>query len=472
MNQEDYKTYYSVTTLESTLLLYAYELERTYQRALTLPNSAQACHSPQSQKTTTSSHSKTWKGKMAAGAKKIGLPFGKKTSDETASLQTTESSYTYEKPEGSTLMSLEEESSPTEAMKYASQVQHQEPSKESGYGQMLGTMWEVAVAAQIVQTMEVPGQWMSTPSGHGESPSWPEVAQQRKASQGIRRGIPQSQESKALDPRPAPPAGYPGTQQMGLDESMGSTLHDVIHHQSLAQVDMFQTLQSNLTPGNEDSDLRAWADTFGEPTTARISPVKSTSSIGRTLDTITEGENPIPLIPTRPSGTQTPYYSANEDPWGEQTDTNELLEQHPHADSPPWEQRVLFADTNEEDTVLWWFTGAQSLAGTTNASNPVETELDQASLTDWPHCRCRICRQLWDLARARYNEVGPHPELEPFLNPEPTFYVQPPFISQRELQWWVYEREDFDQIFEEYRRYFTYVWNWNQIWIDGNPYLL
>ncbi|KAK0454242.1 uncharacterized protein EV420DRAFT_1645141 [Desarmillaria tabescens] len=220
-------------------------------------DSAQACHSPQSQRTTASSHSKTWKGKMAAGAKKIGLPFGKKAPDETASLQTTEtvpeSSYTYEKPEGSTLMSLEEESSPTEAMKYASQVQHQDQSKESGYNQMLGTMWEAVAAAQLVQTTERPNQQTSTPSDPGENPSWKEAAQQWKASQGIRRGIPQSQESKALGPRPAPPAGYPGTWQTELDESMGSTLQDVIRHQSLAQVDTFQTLQSNLTPENEPS---------------------------------------------------------------------------------------------------------------------------------------------------------------------------------------------------------------------------
>ncbi|KAK0467693.1 uncharacterized protein EV420DRAFT_1634945 [Desarmillaria tabescens] len=332
-------------------------------------DSAQAYHGPPSQKTTVSSHSKTWKGKMAAGVKKIGLPFRKKAPDETASLQTMEtgpeSSYMYEKPEESTLMSLEEESSPTEAMKYASQVQHQEPSKESGYNQMPGAMWEVAAAAQIVQTTGVPGQQTSTPSSHEESPSWQEAAQQWKASQGIRRGIPQSQESKALGPQPAPPAGYPGTQQMGLDESMGSTLHDVIRCQSLAQANMFQTLQSNLTPENKPN-LRAWADTFGEPMTARISPVESTSSIGGTLDTIIEEENPIPLTLPRSSGAQTPYYPTEEDPWREQTDTDELLEQHPHADSPPWQHRVLFTDTNKEDTVLWWFTGAQSLAGTTN----------------------------------------------------------------------------------------------------------
>ncbi|KAK0470207.1 uncharacterized protein EV420DRAFT_1473288 [Desarmillaria tabescens] len=243
------------------------------QSDTSLPSdSAQACRSPPSQKTTTSSHSKTWKGKMAAGAKKIGLPFRKKAPDETASLQTMEtileSSYMYEKPEGSTLMSLEEEFLLTKAMKYASQVQHQKPLKESGYDQMLGTMWEEAAAAQIVQTPEVTGQQMSIASSPGESPSWREAAQQQK------------------------------------------------------------------------------------------------------------------------------------------------------------ERRVLFTDINEEDTVLWWFTGAQSLTGTTNISNPVETELDQAN----------------------------H-DLEPFLNPKPTFYVKPPFISQRELQWWVYDREDFKQIFEEYRRY-------------------
>ncbi|KAK0463254.1 uncharacterized protein EV420DRAFT_1476963 [Desarmillaria tabescens] len=158
------------------------------QSDTSLPSdSAQAHHSPQSQKTTTSSHSKTWKGKMVAGAKKIGLPLRKKALDETASLQTTEtipeSSYTYEKPEGSTLMSLEKESSPTKAMKYASQIQHREPLKESGYDQMPGTMWEVTAAAQIVQTTEVPGQQTSTPSGHGESPSWREAAQQWKTLQ-------------------------------------------------------------------------------------------------------------------------------------------------------------------------------------------------------------------------------------------------------------------------------------------------
>ncbi|KAK0452041.1 uncharacterized protein EV420DRAFT_1646002 [Desarmillaria tabescens] len=220
-------------------------------------DSAQARHSPQSQRMTTSSHSKTWKGKMAAGVKRIGLPFGKKALDEAASLQMTEtvpeSSYTYEKPEGSTLMSLEEESSPTEAMKYASQVQHQDQSKESGYDQMPGAMWEAVAAAQIAQTTEQPGQQTSTPSGHGENPSWKEAAQQWKASQGIRWGIPQSQESKALGHQPAPPAGYPGTRQTELDESMGSTLQDVIRRRSLAQVNTFQTLQSNLTPENEPS---------------------------------------------------------------------------------------------------------------------------------------------------------------------------------------------------------------------------
>ncbi|KAK0455159.1 uncharacterized protein EV420DRAFT_1481416 [Desarmillaria tabescens] len=258
MNPEDHEAHYSVVTLESTLLLYAYELERTQQRAPTLPNSAQAHRSPPSQRTTTSSHSKTWKGKMTAGAKKLGLPFGKKTPADTVSLQTTtetvpESSYMYEKPEGSTLMSLEEESSPTEAMKYASQVQHQEQLKESGYDQMPGAMWEATAMAQIVQTMEAPGQQMSTVSSPGESPSWQEAARQWKASQGIRRGIPQSQESKALGPRPAPPAGYPGTQQTGLDESTESTLHDVIRCRSLAQIDTFQTLQSNLTPESSNN---------------------------------------------------------------------------------------------------------------------------------------------------------------------------------------------------------------------------
>ncbi|KAK0433902.1 uncharacterized protein EV420DRAFT_1488912 [Desarmillaria tabescens] len=272
------------------------------QSDTSLPSdSAQARRSPQSRKMTESSHSQTWKGKMTAGAKKLGLPLWKKPSDDTTSLQTMtetvpESSYTYKKPEGSTLMSLEEESSPTEAMKYVSQVQHQKQLKESGYDQMPGAMWEAAAAAQIVQTPEVPGQQTSIASGPGESPLWPEAAQQWKA-------------------------------------------------------------------------------------------IEATSSIGGTLDTITEEENPIPLQLPRLSGAQTPYYPDDKDPWGEQTDTNKLLEQHPHADSPPWERRILFADTNEEDTVLWWFTGAQSLARTTDVSNLVETELNQADLADWPHCR-------------------------------------------------------------------------------------
>ncbi|KAK0458211.1 uncharacterized protein EV420DRAFT_1479954 [Desarmillaria tabescens] len=343
-----------------------------------------------------------WKGKMAAGAKKLGLPFGKKTSDNTASLQTTtvtvpESSYMYEKPEGSTLMSLEEESSPTEAMKYTSWVQHQEQLKESGYDQMPGAMWEAAAAAQIVQTLGVPSQQMGTASGPGESPSWLEVARQQKATD------------------------YPGTQQMEPDESMGSTLHDTIRRQSLAQIDTFQTLQSNLTPESSltreiitIADLRSLADTA----TAQISPVESTSTIGGTLDTITKEENPIPLTLPRLSGAQTPYYN-DDDPWDD----------HFHTKSPQPECRVFFVDDGpEDDTIIWWFTGAHSLAGTTDVPNPVKEELNQANHNDWPHC--------W------------------------------------ELQWWVYDREDFDLIFEEYRRYFAYVWNWNQIWIDGNPYLL
>ncbi|KAK0463253.1 uncharacterized protein EV420DRAFT_1639406 [Desarmillaria tabescens] len=225
-----------------------------------------------------------------------------------------------------------EESSPTEAMKYASQVQHQEQSKESGYDQMPGVMWEVAAAAQIVQTPEVPGQQTSIASGPGESPSWQEAAQQWKASRYI----------------PDPPIQP-----------------DPREREQWAEEECRAPARNTITI----ADLRAWADTFGEPTTARISPVESTSSIGGTLDTITEEENPIPLTLPRSSGAQTPYYPNDEDPWGEQTDTNELLEQHPHADSLLWERRVLFADTNEEDTVLWRVSQIGLTAGAGSAND-------------------------------------------------------------------------------------------------------
>ncbi|KAK0455370.1 uncharacterized protein EV420DRAFT_1481246 [Desarmillaria tabescens] len=300
------------------------------QQDTSLPSdSTQACHSPQGkgfeclypasktspQRMMVSLHSKTWKGKMTAGVKKLGLSFMKKTSDDSASLQTmtatiSESSYTYEKPEGSTLMSLEEESSQTEAMKYALEVQHQRQLKESGSDQMPGIRW----------------------------------------------GIPQSQESQALGPRPAPLAGYSGTQQTEPNKSMGSTLHDIIRRRSLAQVDTFQTLQSNLTPESSQNGQKR-----------NVVPQPEKLSLSQTSDT----------SQTPPAGAETPYYY-DDDPWGE----------HPQTESPQPERRVFFADGGpKDDTIIWWFTGAHSLAGTTDVPNPVEEELNQADHNDWPHCQ-------------------------------------------------------------------------------------
>ncbi|KAK0445283.1 uncharacterized protein EV420DRAFT_1484339 [Desarmillaria tabescens] len=288
---------------------------------------------------TISLHSKTWKGKMAAGAKKLGLPFGKKTPDDSISLQTTatvpESSYTYKKPEGSTLMLLEEESSQTEAMKYASEVQHQEQSKESGSNQMPGAMWEAAVAAQIVQTLEVPGQQTSTASGPGESPFM--------GGRGMTmEGGPRDTTGNSPEPRILGPGSLTSSASWlswysadrtrrvyGIDTPQCYSLPIPSSNRYIPdppiQPDPSKIAEwerEHHAPAREGiitiADLRNLADTA----TARISPVKSTSSIGRTLDTITEGENPIPL---QSPGTRvpTPYY-ANNDPWGD----------HPHTDSP------------------------------------------------------------------------------------------------------------------------------------------
>ncbi|KAK0434982.1 uncharacterized protein EV420DRAFT_1653602 [Desarmillaria tabescens] len=489
MNTEDYETYYSATTLETTLILYAYELERTHQRAPTLP----------SERVTDSNESSI--GHLT--------PIRLRPSTPQPSVPEDDSVLPQQDMEGQNGSRGEEDGFSL----WEESTRRNSVSSNDGDGS--GEQLHVREARRIYIDVargriltdrghkvrlpsttpgSIEGEWVrpnagrdvgSSSSGPASSDygtarstdehtqrSWGEPLMER--SSPTTEGEPRDTTGDSPEPRiqgPGSPTSSSswlswysadGTQRVhGIDTPRRYTSlipsssryvsdppiqPDPRERTQWAEEERRASARNIITI----ADLRTWADTPRESTTARISPVESTSSIGGTLDTITEEENPIPLSIPEPTGTQTPYYTAEEDPWGEQTDAEELLEQHPHADSPPWQHRVLFADTNEEDTVLWWFTGGQSRGGTTDISNPVEDELDQASLTDWPHCRCRICRRLWDLAQARYNEVGPHPELEPFLLPEPTFYVEPPFISQRELQWWVYDREDFDQIFEEY----------------------
>ncbi|KAK0435789.1 uncharacterized protein EV420DRAFT_1652964 [Desarmillaria tabescens] len=110
-----------------------------------------------------------WKRVVTKVAQKVGLPWGKKTSADLASLQMTscqslphnyrppystqpESTSISEELKDSMSTWLPEESSQTEAMRYASSIQQQEKmSQKTTSNQTMSSMWEVEVMRKAVE---------------------------------------------------------------------------------------------------------------------------------------------------------------------------------------------------------------------------------------------------------------------------------------------------------------------------------